>query len=139
MNLESKRGDNIEKYIKDMRKEIIWNTDVNVTLKVDEHIDDAGPSGLQTKIEETLINYKDNVTSVSYEHQALPEMKSMEEDSEENGQDHRSRAGVLGEPRGEMREGQDQDRHFEPLPNDGRTTLGEGGSLPDLPNNSNHH
>ena len=84
MNLESKRGDNIEKYIKDMRKEIKWNTDVNVTLKVDEHVDDAGPSGLQTKIEETLINYKDNVTSVSYEHQALPEMKSMEEDSEEN-------------------------------------------------------
>ena len=32
MNLESKRGDNIEKYIRDMRKEIKWNTDVNVTL-----------------------------------------------------------------------------------------------------------
>ena len=47
LNLETKRGENIEKYIEDMKKEIKFNVNKKVTLVDDEHLAVACPSVIQ--------------------------------------------------------------------------------------------
>ena len=55
LKLETKRGDNIQKYIIDLKRESETNTEKYVTLVDDDHLAVAGPSGEKRKI--TITHY----------------------------------------------------------------------------------
>ena len=57
MKLETKRGDNIQKYIADLKRERQTNTDKHETLVDDDHLTVAGSSGEKRKISITHYSY----------------------------------------------------------------------------------
>ena len=61
LKLENKRGDDIKKYISDLKGEIKNNSGQNVTLVDDDHLAEAGPSGVK-KQRRNFSNNNDNVS-----------------------------------------------------------------------------